>query len=69
MKFQSPGGSLVTDTDGRGATLVPVKVVRSREQAVVVDLVLGSATLRFERGAAPKQSRAVMRVALEELRG
>jgi hypothetical protein len=54
---------------GRGAVLVPVKVVPSREQASVVELVLGSATLRFERGAAPKQIAAVTRAVLEELRG
>ena len=40
---------------GRGAALVPVKVVASREQHALVELVLGSATLRFERGASAKQ--------------
>lgn len=54
---------------GRGAALVPVKVVSGREQATAVELVLGSATLRFERGAAPKHIAAVTRALLEELRG
>jgi hypothetical protein len=53
---------------GRGATLVAVKVVANREQHALVELVLGSATLRFERGAAAKQIAAVTRAVLEELR-
>jgi hypothetical protein len=53
----------------RGAALVPVKVVSAREPSSVVELVLGSATLRFESGAAPRHIALVTRAVLEELRG
>jgi hypothetical protein len=44
-------------------------VVSAREARSVVELVLGSASLRFESGAAPRHIAAVTRAVLEELRG
>lgn len=55
---------------GRGAALVPVKVVSAREtSSSVIELVLGSARLRFESGASPRHIAVVTRAVLEELRG
>ena len=56
-------------TSKRAGALVPVEVVHGRGEASSVELALGHATLRFERGAAPRYIAAVTRALLEELSG
>lgn len=51
------------------AALVPVEVVHGPGLDCAVELALGRATLRFERGAAPRYVAAVTRALLEELNG
>ena len=53
----------------RPGPLVPVEVVHGRGEAPSVELLLGHATLRFERGASPRYVAAVTRALLEELSG